>query len=324
MPEHDLVTQDTTVNRDDLQWWLDLAPTLRWTFAKTMQKFPHSYVYAGKAPGFEKADAIRAARVIQTFGRPARFYGRPKIYLDSADKSVRYWVEFEQGKGETVEDCRLVNTAANDKDWGEQDVPLTDTGGDCTMYDQLATTYDRMYGNESDQEENRRVRSMIISHLGAVAPTTLDVGCGTGLILDLSVTSPALYTGVDPSRGMLNYLYRKHSKVDRLIPATAGDALPTLVESAERFDLVISTFGSPSYMDPIDIEAMAELTDDGGLCLFMTYRDGYLPDYYTGQERERIGAKAEMMNEWLRTDFSETYSATMTDLGNFYVWEVTP
>lgn len=29
------------VTASDLDWWLDLAPRLRWTFAKTMPMIPH-------------------------------------------------------------------------------------------------------------------------------------------------------------------------------------------------------------------------------------------------------------------------------------------
>jgi hypothetical protein len=49
-------------------------------------------------------------------------------------------------------------------------------------------------------------------------PRTLDVGCGTGALLDMKITTPDLYTGIDPSQGMLNELVRKHSEVKDLHP----------------------------------------------------------------------------------------------------------
>jgi ubiquinone/menaquinone biosynthesis C-methylase UbiE len=44
------------------------------------------------------------------------------------------------------------------------------------------------------------------------------VGCGTGALLDMKITTPDLYTGIDPSQGMLNQLFRKHPEVTDLRP----------------------------------------------------------------------------------------------------------
>jgi hypothetical protein len=52
------------VSKADLRWWLDLAPTLTWTFAKTYAKSaPHWYVtvLGNKTPGLTLDDCIRTS-----------------------------------------------------------------------------------------------------------------------------------------------------------------------------------------------------------------------------------------------------------------------
>lgn len=85
---------DTTsrVGEADLRWWLDLAPTLEWIFAKTYaETAPHSYVVHGRSPGLSMEDFIRAGRVIRTFGEPGKFYNSTNLYLYSEDRRYKYW-----------------------------------------------------------------------------------------------------------------------------------------------------------------------------------------------------------------------------------------
>lgn len=70
------------ITRTDLAWWLDLAPTLVWTYAKTMPYCPHEYIVESRSP-LTRADFVRAAHVIHTFGEPGKFYRRTSIYPDS-------------------------------------------------------------------------------------------------------------------------------------------------------------------------------------------------------------------------------------------------
>jgi hypothetical protein len=48
---HD-VTGDLRVTHTDLEWWLDLAPRVEWTWARTYaDSAPHSYVVLGRTAG---------------------------------------------------------------------------------------------------------------------------------------------------------------------------------------------------------------------------------------------------------------------------------
>lgn len=256
------------VTEEDLRWWLDLVPDLPWKFAETMPDIPHSYVVRGKT--LDEESFVRAVRVIRTFGEPGKFYNTTRVYLTHGDR--KWWT-----MGAPIEDTVIINTATTEKSYGKQDAPGTATG-EWTIYDGLATSYDERYQNPADLAENAAVRSMIVQHFGAYAPTVLDVGGGTGLLLDMGITSPALYTVVDPSQGMLNELLRKHPRVSQVYPMRIEEALevPDLAGTGQ-YELVASLFGSPSYVSPDAIKRLPDLCSD--LLVLMHYREGYLPDY---------------------------------------------
>jgi len=61
-----------------LTWWLDLAPSLTWTYAKTMPCCPHACIAKSRNP-LDREDFPRAGRAIPTFGQPGKFYQRASI-----------------------------------------------------------------------------------------------------------------------------------------------------------------------------------------------------------------------------------------------------
>lgn len=307
-PRH-LTPTDDMVTQADLDWWAELAPTLSWQFASTMPDAPHSYVVRGKT--LHDPDFLRAVRVIRTFGEPGKFYKRVNVYLTIGDK--KWWT-----MGDTLEGTIIINQATTDVVYGTQDAVST-RSGQFTVYDQLATAYDHRYVTEEDLRENETVRKLLVSLFGAYAPTVLDVGCGTGLLLDLKITPPALFTGLDPSQGMLNELVRKHPRATHLVPATFEDGFEQL--RGQRWDLVASTFGSPSYIAPEYIERMPQLVKPGGSIVLMHYREGYLPNYEEGDEAlmERSAqSRSAALALAARHEGSRTYR-----LNNFVVTVVT-
>ncbi|MEO6115352.1 MAG: hypothetical protein ABIP33_03115, partial [Pseudolysinimonas sp.] len=67
-----MINPDARVTTADLDWWLELAPQLAWTFAKTYaETAPHSYIVLGGTPSVTSTELERAAAVIRTFGQPA-------------------------------------------------------------------------------------------------------------------------------------------------------------------------------------------------------------------------------------------------------------
>lgn len=266
---------------EDLQWWLELAPTLNWTFAKTMPDAPHSYVVRGRTLDEERF--MRAVKVIRTFGEPGKFYSATNIYLTDNETKTKWWT-----MGDTLEGTIIINKAATDDGhvYGKQDAPAT-ASDHRSIYDELAGIYDTRYDADHCPEcptENTTVQKLIIQHFRSTAPRVLDVGCGTGLLLDMKITHPELFVGVDPSQAMLNELIRKFPRVKSVVPDRGEDVLDAYRDN--QFELVTSLFGSPSYMPGWSMQKMADKASR--LAIFMHYKEGYFPDYYDRTSPERI------------------------------------
>ena len=260
------------VDTSDLDWWLEVAPTLEWTFAKTMSNHPHRYVVRGRHMRSE--DFFRAVRVIRTFGEPGKFYSRTNIYLHR--NGLKWWV-----MGKNIEDNGVINCAEIEgSDYGPQDAPSTATG-QYTLYDGLSLAYDDRYTSDECARENAQVWKIIDRCTHSRLVPTLDVGCGTGLLLDLQLCTPQDYVGVDVSQGMLNELVLKHPSAKKLYPMTMEKALPQF--APKQFGLVAALFGAASYLEPDTIRSLPSLSQ--GPVVLMNYKEGYLPDYYeaTGQ-----------------------------------------
>lgn len=74
------------------------------------------------------------------------------------------------------------------------------------QYDAVAESYDSLFKDKASIEENRKIASMLFE----VSGIFLDVGCGTGLLLDILKVSPDEYWGIDPSSKMLDVFRKKH------------------------------------------------------------------------------------------------------------------
>ena len=297
------------ITEADLQWWLEVAEWSEWTWAKTYaDSAPHWYVVLGRTPELTKEDFVRAARVIHTFGQPGMFHGHVNIYLEHGE--WKWWT-----MDPLVEDTDLINRAKVSEVYGPQLAPATLNPAGPAFYDTVATEYDAMWQAPTDLLENQQVTRLLGEHFRFTAPSVLDVGCGTGLLLDLGITASTMYTGIDPSQGMLNQLMRKHPRVRNLLVGTASEVLPTLGD--QQFDLVCALFASASYMTMADWMRMISRAQK--LAVFMTYEKDYLPDYWEGEERRQMLVQIEQARVEMLELASRVPNTTRTKIGRFDV-----
>jgi len=224
------MTEDRITKRD-LDWWLDFAATHEWTFAKTYaETAPHDYVVAGRTPGVTQDDMVRAARVIHTYGQPGKYYSLTKIYLVSANGNHRWWTEDSH-----FTDTTLVNRATTELFYGIQNAPETASGVG-SQYDEVATTWDAEHPSAAGEAE--QVQSLLSQVRGKYPPYVLDLGCGTGRVLDLGLAWPERYAAVDSCQAMLNVLVRKHPKVAAVYPVDVPQAVAAGTFTPGQFDWV--------------------------------------------------------------------------------------
>lgn len=217
--------------QEDLEWWLDFATSREWTFAKTYaETAPHHYIVEGRTSGVTHEDMVRAARVIHTFGQPGKYYSLTKIYLVSPGGKSRWWTEDNH-----FTDTTLVNRATTDLFYGIQNAPSTVSDIE-SPYDAVATTWD--VDHPIGASDPDRTKQLLAGVRGKYPPHVLDLGCGTGRVLDLGLSSADRYAGVDSSQAMLNLLVRKHPKIGALYAADVREVLVERTFSPGQFDWV--------------------------------------------------------------------------------------
>ena len=121
-------------------------------------------------------------------------------------------------------------------------------------YDGLATTWDLRHS--MDEEEKHATVSIIRATFGDKLWRTLDIGCGTGLPLDLELAEPVRYVGIDPSTAMLNALVMRYPNLAGIHPMTYVEAERRRVLCGTRYDTVLALGGSASYLAPDEIEQL--------------------------------------------------------------------
>lgn len=266
MSRTDLTLASTTT--EDLVWWLERIHELDWVFAVTYAEgAPHEYVTAGRSLDFTPDDCVRAARVIRTFGEPAKFFSTTRTYLEDAD-GWKYW----DMAGDDVRNSGIINRGRVDHVYGVQNAART-RSQTSTAYDPVATEWDRVLG--ATDEERHQIVALIDSLGTFTNRRVLDIGCGTGLALDLKITQSVRYVAIDPSQAMLNDLVRKYPHLAGVHSMTFKEAIRRRVLNANRFDLVLALGGSASYLSDSDLESIA--THASGPRVLSVYASGHGP-----------------------------------------------
>lgn len=290
------------ITRDDLDWWLERIHELDWVFAVTYaQGAPHEYVNAGRTPGFAHEDSVRAARVIRTFGQPAKFFNSTRIYLEDR-RGWKYWDMADTD----VTVSNIINRGRVEHVYGVQNAPRTVSGVE-SAYDAVATDWDRSLGATADE---RAELTELIGSLGRFTKKrVLDIGCGTGLALDLGVTESVRYVGVDPSQGMLNTLVMKHPHLAGVHAMTFGQALQRKVLGGTKFDLVLALGGTASYFSDAEFEGLRD--HSAGPIVVSLFAPGNLPA--VGDLTEEEAARARLAPS------ESSIDGAMRNLGRFSV-----
>lgn len=164
-------------------------------------------------------------------------------------------------------------------------------------YDEVANRYDHHHVDAKSVAENRYVGRYLEARIRP-GMRVVDLGCGTGLFLELCPVLPEDYLGLDISSGMLEQARRKYpqhrfSKGDMQVrnePVADGSA-----------DLVVSLFGSVSYCDIAKVEAeIRRMLKPGGHYFLMfcsplyVHRETYITRStnllipYTKQDIDRV------------------------------------
>ena len=138
-----------------------------------------------------------------------------------------------------------------------------------SQYDVIADRYDTLFIDESSLAENAEVGEMLRPLSGSV----LDIGCGTGLLTEITPIMPENYYGIDPSEKMLSRFKKKHPSYTNLTCA----AYDGYVVDCNKYDNIVALFGSASYLDN---KALLKLAMSDRRKFLMFYKEDYHPVTY--------------------------------------------
>ncbi len=224
-----------------------------WTFAKTMPTSPHEYVVKTKLSEAEQKEFEHFVLFIRRNGHLKKYKKFNYVHFDIEGWS--YWT-----MGAPLE----ITTIINRHDLG--------------FYDLLAEKYDNLFMDPNSLRENGKILEFIGNYLPKHLDSIelLDIGCGTGLLLDLIPSLAKNYLGVDPSGCMLTEFSKKHPGIC-LIQNTFEEQN---FEKSEKFSLITSLFGSISYINPNSFGKILKLLKPNGKYFLMFYKPRYFPVTY--------------------------------------------
>lgn len=258
----------------------DVAAALEqseWIYAKTMPQCPHWYTlrkkWSAPAPFEPLVQFIRDHGYREKFGRT--WFTRLDV------NNFKYWT-----MGAPLPATILINRAEIDRP---------------EPYDAIAPIYDRLWDTPEAEAENRAV----IESLAYTEGSILDIGCGSGLLLDL--IQPRRYLGIDPSTAMLDLLKWKHPLAE-----TVHSTFEAFYPGARRFDLIVGLFAAPSYIEPSALARIPTLLKPGGRYFLMFYREGYEP------ETHKAAGVEIPFHDWRRAA-KFLPDSQVTEFGNFMV-----
>lgn len=248
------------VKPGDLDWWFDLHDSLKWRYAHTMPKVPHSYVIREKSLDAERYD--KAFGVIRTFGVPGKFWNRTQLYLHNRERGIRYWLMSRK-----FFKSRSLNMATDGRDYGKQDAPST-FRETFEEYDAISPWWD-FYYRDFEEFDSSMLWKVIHQNENLVRPSVLDIGAGTGATFEANVGPSENAVAVDPSQGMLNDLVQKFPKIGEVFPGTFEEWMQKNAPGDSGRDLVVASVGSASYFSREEIEAAPKYAKK--LCLLSFY-----------------------------------------------------
>ena len=136
-------------------------------------------------------------------------------------------------------------------------------------YDAIAAQYDSLHKDPESPQGDLAIAGFLREYL-APGCKVLDLGCGTGLLLELLALQPEDYLGIDPSEKMLEELQKKFPEHETKKKAFG-------VEDLEDVDVAVSLFGPISYVDP---DLVFQLVSSGVNYFLMFYKEDYRPMTY--------------------------------------------
>lgn len=216
-----------------------------WKWASTMVDIPHQYIYRGRCN--LSNDEYYEFLYDQTHYGTLEYYGgrmKPYLYIDG----FKYW---------TMGDYIPENNTMN-----RQRV--------YTEFSQFGSVPPKYYSDRSAKIVSLALKQFDYNEL-------LDVGCGTGELLEYTNLSPEKYYGIEPVGSFMRMLKSRKGFARRGITKTFEECVTSKLKG--KGQLIVMTFGTASLVMPPYFKFVKECGSDYFL---MFFDEGWMPDELKG------------------------------------------
>lgn len=254
---------------------IKLIPEDIWTMTLT-EKGCYWFIMDWKVEHHELVNEIR--KLIKENGVPKQFDKVVHPIIIQGD--YYYW---------TTQSARFKNTFINRA-----------KTSDLSDYNNVAS-YDDLFDHTYYIAEDKLIMNMI----GELKGTVLDIGCGTGYLLDNKPIEK--YHGIDPSPSMVQELIKKHPDKRSSVTITTAEELFKL---GNQYDNVIALF-SASYVSELSV--FEKLWNYKGRMLLMFYKEDYTP--VTHKQLNIIPE----YKKWTKQELEKEWTQSVMEFNNYYI-----
>ena len=144
-------------------------------------------------------------------------------------------------------------------------------------YNHVAEAYDDHYTSPQCLQENQELYDMLTEIIGE-HDKVLDIGCGTGFLLDIFGVEAPNYLGIDPSEAMLEVFRTKYPEYKVMLGAYEDLELP-------KADVAVALFSGQYIVD----EAKKKLPEQADRYLYIFYKPNHYPTWiYSEDEHNKV------------------------------------
>lgn len=233
---------------------VSIIENAKWKFAKTYATFsPHEYIVKGEHCSVE--DYLFLAASILQHGHIEQFMNKQRKYLHIGN--YKYWLMTDK-----IEESKVLNRASHG------------------VYDLIADKYDEMFSDAKSKKEDEQLAIFLNNEIG-IEGNVADIGCGTGLLLELTHIPPSNYCGIDPSQKMISKLLSKHPEYKPSVEVlNAEEWLKKSIKERTKFDRIFMLWGVMSYVKPEIVYGILKRLKPNGIFYGTAFDPYYIPEAY--------------------------------------------
>ncbi|MDO4630368.1 MAG: class I SAM-dependent methyltransferase [Planctomycetia bacterium] len=216
---------------------IDCVARNTWRWARTMPTIPHEYIVRGRCR-LTDAEFERFVHLQRNYGTHEKWgtYNFPYLYVDG----YKYWT-----MGAPVTETTIIN---RQKVFQE--------------FDAVADRYDALLQGDYFMQETAGIAEILD---GELSGRILEIGCGTGMLIELQKQFPMrnlavdsqFYVGVDPSKKMLDVFSAKFPEFQNRLRNKAFEECTF----RKPFDVVVALRGAMSYVMKPYIPKIGEMVE---------------------------------------------------------------